>query len=223
MFAALKADFANRSNEVAECWRLVDRIEQEELETNTSQPGLRTMKGLLFVHFYAVYEHIIVNSFASAVRQFNAYAMPFIDTKRQLLSLALHPHFQSVSDLAERRCWPSRISLIANTDSTSVASISDTLFPFDESHFRSAQLDTICEVFGMPLGSLIPHPRLRGWITEVVEHRNSIAHGRETAASVGGRYSSSDLDVRRGQMDVLCNHIVATLETHVANIANFRR
>jgi hypothetical protein len=221
MFSSLKVELAQRSAQVSELWRLVDALEKKEIASHVVEPGLRTLKGLLFVHIFAVYEYAITNSFAAVVRQFNTHSLRYVDVKRPVLALALDSEFKSIANLSDRRSWPTKIDLLSRANCGDTVTIPDTLFPRDETHYRPAQLKVICITLGLPSGALIPDPRLIGWINEVVENRNRVAHGRETAEAVGGRYSSADLDVRRMHMDQICNHIVAVLEAHANVAANF--
>ncbi len=223
MFATLKTELANRSSEVADFWRLIDRLESEEIQNRVVTPSLRTLKGMMFVQFYSVYEYILIASFTETIRQFNSHALQLCDIKRGLLALVMHSDFQSISSISERRSWIQKISLFDKCEARIDASIAEAVFPRDESHFRTAQLETICSTIGLPANGLLPQSRLIGWISEVVEHRNAIAHGRETASTIGGRYSSGDLDLRRAQMDLLCNHIIATLELHASTAQNFKK
>ena len=211
-----------RSAQIAEIWRLIARMEAEEIATHSTQPGLRSLKGLMFVQMYSAYEFTVVHCFAAAIRSFNRFAIPFAKTRRSILGLVLHSRFQSLKQLADRRSWSKRVDFLMESESVNSCSISDTLFPMDDSHFRSSQLETICQLLGIPLSTLMPEPRLHGWITEVVENRNAIAHGRETAEAIGSRYSSASLQQRLQQLDVLCNHILTALEAHSNLEGNFR-
>jgi hypothetical protein len=223
MFTSLKAELGRRSLQVAAFWRLIANLESEELSRNQSEPSLRTLKGLIFVHFYAIYEYVVIQSFASAVRQFNSHALTHGQIKHSLLAIGFKNRFMAIGALSERKAWLPKIDLLCATASTAVLSLPEDAFPLDESHFRQQQLDTICNVLDLPSGALLPDNRTIGWIREVVENRNAIAHGRETAESVGSRYSSTDLDIRRAQLDQLCYHIIATLENHCLLASNFVR
>lgn len=223
MFAALELEFARRSTEINDVWRTIDRLEREEILTHILQPGLRTLKGLLFVHLYAAYESAVVNSFSAVLRYLNTHTVSLERTRRSVLALAFQSAFQTLQDLSERRTLPTRIKLFEDADSSAPAFIPDALFPLDDSHFRSAQLSTICRIIGLPLTALVPDPRLYGWITEVVDHRNAIAHGRDTPQSIGARYSSPALGTRIQQLDFLCSHIFMTLDQHARLRTNFEK
>ena len=45
------------------------------------------------------------------------------------------------------------------------------------------------------------------FLTEIKNHRNAIAHGRERAAEIGGRFTLENLDEKRKSVEKLCRHI----------------
>jgi hypothetical protein len=221
MFTSLRTELVIRLGQVAELCRLVDSLEKRELSSGTTEPALRSLKGLSFVHLYAAYEYTVINSFSVVARQFNAYGIPYGKVRRSLLSLVLHPAFESLREIQPRKCWPGRIELMETSTSANASSLQDNVFPLDDSHHRAAQLDTICSILGLQVGALLPAPRFRGLIQDVVENRNAIAHGRETAEYVGSRYTAADLAGRLQQMTLVLNHLLNTLEAYALTQANF--
>lgn len=221
MFASLYDQLTERLTQIQEVWLIIERLESNEINTHITEPGLRTLKGLIFVQFYSVYEFIVVNSFAAVVREFNSHAISFDKLKRSILSLTLHEKIVSLSNSSERRSWKKRIEIFEHCESSINCAISDDLFPFDHSHFRTQQLQTICQLLGLPENALISSPPIHGWVDEVVENRNAIAHGRLTAEAVGSRYSSAELNDRMEDLGVFCNHILNTLETYSSDVKEF--
>ncbi len=61
---------------------------------------------------------------------------------------------------------------------------------------------------------VVPDNRHLGRIEELVENRNAIAHGRETAEEVGRRYSTSELGKRIDDVFTLTKYIISTMESH---------
>ena len=181
----------------------------------------RFIESIFFIQLYSIYEYVIINSFGAVARQFNRFSIPFERVRWSLLCLGLHPTFQAIQDLSERRGWQKRIELLSLCKSPASSSVQERLFPRDESHFRAGQLNLICEILGLPSGALVPNSRVIGWIDEVVDNRNAISHGRETADAIGGRYSSTDLKDRLSQLNILGNHILNVLETHSSIQTNF--
>ena len=150
MFTSLRAELGRRSIQVADFWRLIAKLEQDELSRNGIEPSLRTLKGLIFVHMYSVYEYVVIQSFAAAIRQFISHALTYDKLKRPLLTIAFQTQFKSICDLSERKAWQPKIDMLCTSESPNVLILSEDAFPRDESHFRHHQLNTICSILDMP-------------------------------------------------------------------------
>jgi hypothetical protein len=180
----------------------------------------RSAKGLLFVQNYAIYEYVVVESVRGLVQGLNSRSLAFATTRTELLAMALDPEFMSIIDGKPPKTWARRAELLRKVRSTTPVAINDGLFPKDGTHFRPPQLETIWSIFGLP-GDIVPQARLRGHITEMVETRNRIAHGREAPHLVGGRFSVGDLEKRINDTEAVCTHIIATATSYAAQANAF--
>src|SRR6266516_3134852 len=129
MFTSLRSEFATRAGQVGDTWRVLNALEVKELASRTPEPGLRGIKGLFFVQLYGAYEYVIINSFAGVVRQFNRYSIPVGRVRRSMLCIGLHPSFQAIQDLSERRGRQKRIELLSTCNSATPSSVQEGLFP----------------------------------------------------------------------------------------------
>ena len=181
----------------------------------------RSAKGMLFVHNYAVYEYVVVESIRALVGKVNSRGLPFASTRAELLAMALDPEFASIIDGSLRKTWEGRSVLLRKVRSNAAVAINESLFPKDGTQFRPAQLETIWNVFGLP-GTIVPTPRLRGHIKEMVDTRNRIAHGSDAPDTVGGRFTVADLERRINDTEEVCTHIVTIASAHAANANAFQ-
>jgi hypothetical protein len=62
-----------------------------------------------------------------------------------------------------------------------------------------------------------------GLIDELVDKRNAIAHGRETAEDVGRGFSISEMNKRMTLTKRLCVHLARTAKEHCSKHRNFLR
>jgi len=191
------------------------------VEADQSAPldVVRALKGLAFVQLYAIYEYAVVQSVIAANRTVSSHKIAHSALRHSLLPLALDSECKSLADCGPSREWDVRRGLMAGSRASDPAAITDTLFPSDGSHFRRRQLNTIWELFGLD-SSIVPEPRLLGRIDELVEKRNSVAHGRESAESVGARFSLSDLEARLVDIATVCRHVIESLDSHVSEPRN---
>lgn len=171
-------------------------------------------KGLTFVSLYGVYEYAIHSAVQAVLAAVRSDQLCPRDLHHRSLTLILNPGFSSASSAGRARMWRQRLDLVASLESTnSMHSLDDTLFPSDGSHYRVAQIETIWAVFGITV-PVVPEPRLRGRIEELVENRNAIAHGRLTAEEVGRRYSTSEIEKRIEDIEKITVYVVTEMETH---------
>jgi len=203
---------------------ILDRIFHTEIFlkdvcTSSVPTVTKTAKGLVFVQLYSVYEFTVTQCFSAAIRTVSTYSIPAINIRPEVLSVALDSQWDSLRDTSKRRSWDKRIRLLQYTRDNIPVSIPDDIFPFDDSHFRTKQLETIWSVLGILLPTL-PKPIHIGRIQEVVEHRNAIAHGRETADKIGSRFTQNELRIRISDMQNICLYILDTIEAHCADMAN---
>jgi len=191
---------------------MVSVIDQLERAQDTSASAV--CKGLAFVQFYGAYEYAVRGSVQAALGALGSAGLEIRALRREMLTLILDPMWKSAGSSSPAHVWERRASLISSVDSPALTTgLSDTLFPYDGSHYRVPQLETIWRVFAIP-GPIVAEPRHLGRIEELVENRNAISHGRRTPEDVGRRYSSQEIGSFMADTYAICNHIVSALEAH---------
>lgn len=176
----------------------------------------RSLKGLLFIHMYGVYEYVVCECVRALIVSVNSRGLQCQAARTELLSMALHPGFSSIIDGGLQKTWASRTRLLKDARSSAPVEIHEGLFPKDGSHFRPDQLELVWEIFGMPR-PVVPEPKHLGHITLLVEERNRIAHGKESPDSVGRRYDAAELEKRVGFTEAVCSHILACARRHTGD------
>lgn len=204
-----------------------DRLLQVEVFLNsTCRPGYSKhaamAKGISFVTLYACFEYCVTNLFEEAVREVESSGFGFKDLHFELLSLLLESRISGYRDAGKKKSWQRRIDLFKMFESSMQPSRNETAFPSDGSHFRKEQIQTLWTIFGInqPIG---PNPRAGILIGEIVGHRNDIAHGKERAEVIGGRYSKSEVLSKISSLKSLCTYLIQTCESHCINHQNFLR
>ena len=174
-----------------------------------------TCKGLVFVKLYAIYEYTVRASVRAVLADLQSKGAPLPDLKPQVLSLILEGDWAAARNAGRAKTWDTRIRILdkCHDGTCTTTLIDDTVFPADGSHYRPRQLLTIWRVFDIS-DPTVPDMRFLGRIEEFVEHRNAIAHGRETPDTVGRRYSKQDIADRIDDVDTLCTHIWTTVQAH---------
>lgn len=171
-----------------------------------------TAKGLMFVEAYAIYEYTVKTAVRTAIDALNTKKHRLRDLTPTLLALYLDAELRSLRDTGVKGIWPARQTIFEKAFSKSHAHVAiETKAPDDGTHFRYSHLQTIVKVFNI---QRLPVRRLQHQtrINEVVDHRNQIAHGSETAEDVGRRYARDDILKMLRQMKSVCNCVVAVFD-----------
>jgi len=214
VFAVIRSEVASRHLAIRQWYGAV---------AAAPAPAPVVSKGLVFVQNYALYEYAVVASLSAALATTKTHGLTLSDVRHELLALILNSELESASASNRHNKWSRHIELFRRTRCHEPISSGafESTFPTDGSHFRPQQLETIWSLFGIAT-PIVATPRHRGRIEEMVEHRNAIAHGRESPDAIGRRFSEADIQSRINDTEALCAHVIDTLEIHCSNPANLR-
>jgi hypothetical protein len=212
MFAPLKSEVESRFSRIESFFK-----DTQYFKGDSAQIA----KGIVFVQVYAAYEYTVTSVFRSALDAIMSHKVPTESLTPYLLAVFLDPQIHSVQDSSATAEWQSRFRLFEMACSKAPAHVGNTVFPKDGSHFRHSQLRLMFDILGI---KRFPVQRRRhlGRINEVVDNRNAVAHGGETAEDVGRRYSRTEILHAIRQMRSVCLLLVSAIKTRCA-IPSFHR
>jgi hypothetical protein len=184
-----------------------------------SRPGpgttaFRAAKGLFFVQLYAAIEYTVVATVERAIQTINGAGPTMEEVHPTVLSLALHPECQAISDVGPTRVWEKRWELFRRSRSASPVVIDENLLPSNGSNIQFEQLQSIWTTFAVRV-PVVPRPEIRGRLSEITLNRNAIAHGRNTPVQVGSRYTENDLRTAMRSTDELCTYITQSFDNYL--------
>jgi len=78
----------------------------------------------------------------------------------------------------------------------------------------AATIESLFEIFGVS-GAPLYDVRVRQYINEVVDKRNALAHGRESAAATGQAYTTGGLQKLLDELTTQAQHIFSAFEGHI--------
>lgn len=170
-------------------------------------------RGLFFVYVYGLYEEIVRQIIFTVISQLNAIGTPIDHCIYELYSLALSPEYDAIYGVGNDHKWEKRWAISDKLKENSRISIVEDL-PTDGKNIRYRQLDSIARSFGMK-DDILPRAELGGYINEMVDNRNAIAHGNKLPKEIGGRYTNQDLLDRCEFISEICTHICSTYEKYI--------
>jgi len=214
MYQTVELEIRDRLNQSKELITHISSLETVEQSSDL----LKIQKGFLFISLYSSIEYTITNvvsRFLEIVKQEELKPMEF---KKYLLCTVLDNKFNALLGSSKKTLWNKKKELFDALFSSEPALIDDSVFPTDGINISQKQIEDIWEIFHLS-GDAIPIG-INTWILgEIKDHRNAIAHGREKAATIGGRYTAQTLTQRVADVEALCFHIVSGFESISINKA----
>lgn len=207
------------SERILECRKSSEIIKKIENNPHSTDPLLlnsfKTLKGQIFVLMYGTWEYTVHNSLDRVIQEIGASNTTFSQLKRSLLSIFLHSHIESMIATNSKK-WQKRAEVFEIANSAEIASTNGYIDVTSGINIKSKQLGIIQNCYNIS-SPILPAERFRGRLDELIENRNAIAHGRERASSVGGRYTYSELDERLNDLNQLCLFFISKLEDYLLN------
>lgn len=204
MFPALQLEVLDRFTSVEQHFRATRRFKGETAQT---------ARGLVFVQVYAIHEYTVQHVLRIAAAEIAAHAHTYADLRPSLLALFLDPELQSLRDCKPGDRWGRRIALFDRASSADRVSLASAPLPGDGSHFRHTHLQLILAVLGVHRRLTVRRRHMFD-IDQVVNNRNSISHGGETAAEIGRRYSRADIWRSIIRMRKICLRLILIVSEH---------
>lgn len=173
-----------------------------------------TLRGLFFVHLYGSFEYIVTQSVQAALQGINRLSIPHDEFTPVINSVTLDSLFNALVGVGPEKTWSKRLELLKKQCSSESCVVNDTVF---HRYLQNVWYKTLRDIFDCLGLSVKPVPemRLAGYIDDIVQKRNAVAHGRSSPDEVGRAVTSGDLHRYLSAMTATINHIVATIESHL--------
>jgi hypothetical protein len=204
MYQSVELEIGDRINQSKE---LINHISSLELNSPNSEL-LKIQKGYLFVSLYSSIEYTVTNAVSRYLELLKQEQLKPMEYQKYLLCAILDNKFNALTSCSKKKIWDKKKDFFDALFSAEPANIDDSVFPTDGMNISQKQIEDIWSIFHLNGESLPTH--VNSWVlNEIKEHRNAIAHGREKAADIGGRYTTSVLNQRVTDVEALCFHIVS--------------
>lgn len=215
MFGFIERESTARLVQVREYLNFIKSQASENLAV-TEPSYVKSERGLFFVFLYGVVEYTVRETVSTAITSINNERCKYKDCKPLFLSIALNSHFDALTNIGDSKKWQKRWELIDLFDSDNIVSLSNELMPTDGGNIKFKQLSSIWKSFCID-APVIPEPSIGGYLNEIVEKRNLIAHGNQSAEEVGSGFTVDDLQSRFDAINELCSYIIDTFDDYIIN------
>ena len=210
MFDSQRQSCLARISEVRVLYECISRMESGDPRVPDSTEVLM-LRGLFYVHLYAALEYSVNQAVQRYLNAVSALGIRIDHFNSYLYSVILDSEFSAIRDVGESKKWERRISLLARQQSGDACAISDTVFSTYLQNVWLASLEQIFICFCIQ-DPVVPDQRLGLFVNEIVEKRNTVAHGRDTPSNVGRGTRSSDLKIRLDAITQVIEHVFVCFE-----------
>lgn len=207
MFNALENEIERRLSQTKEILLSLKKLSTDDDYSNF----LKIQKGFLFVSFYASIEFTVTTSVTRFLEVISNSPEKPIKYKTYILCTLLNSHFNAMRDCSKSNVWDKRSEFMDTMFSDSHVNIDSTIFPSDGINITGKQIRDIWKYFHLS-GNPLPEGIEDFFLMEIKNHRNALAHGRERAAEIGGRYTLDKLDVKSKDVEKICRHILESFK-----------
>lgn len=202
MFDALESEIERHLSQTKDVLISLNKLSNDTDYSNF----LKIQKGFLFVSFYASIEFTVTNTVARFLELMKDNPNKASNYKHYILCTILHPYFNAMRDCSKSNVWDKRAEFMDVLFSERDITLDSSIFPSDGINITAKQIKDIWKYFHVN-GNALPEGIEEFFLMEIKNHRNAIAHGREKAADIGGRFSLDMLDDKRKNIEKLCRHI----------------
>ncbi|MES2418970.1 MAG: MAE_28990/MAE_18760 family HEPN-like nuclease [Bacteroidota bacterium] len=187
----IKTEINLRFAEVGKLLAFIDREETLLVAPAILPMEIKVIKGLFYVHLYSAVEFSVnklVQNTLILIKQMNIRNNDYI---LRFNTISSNNHLRSFKDCGYSQFHNKSNKLFLEAESASVSAINETVFSSMLQNIWVKTIHEIIDVFGMT--PFVVSTKNSIIIDEVVDNRNKVAHGRETAEVVGSMPNYTDL------------------------------
>lgn len=210
-FRSVKFRTSERFNEVHLFLNFLSNSEP----SNPREPvplEINVMKGLFCVHLYAAFEKSISDAIETVLALISSQNIKNNHLTAPILSVVLQNKIKSLKDSGYSKIFIKSSDIFIDAASSNIIPINETVFANQLQNVKINIIDEIVKTIGMNPINLSAHTRIT--IDEIVDKRNAVAHGRDSAASVGQRYRMPALREKMKIISAAANEIIDAIEDY---------
>jgi hypothetical protein len=204
---------------LAEVQKLLAHIRRLEAAVTTEHDAVSgeaasILRGLFYVHLYGALEYAMSLSVQVLLQEITKVAVPYSHFEHLMHVIALDADFQSMVDSGWESKFPKRRQLLEKQISGAACSLNDTVFDNQLQNLWFKTLSSVFEYLRIPADP-VPERRMQGYVGEIVNYRNEVAHGRSSASVIGRIVSSPELEVRLKAVREIIDYVMINFEDYL--------
>ncbi|KAF0568714.1 hypothetical protein FQV37_772 [Psychrobacter nivimaris] len=208
-FDSIRRKNNSRFNEVQVYLNFITSLEPQSPQGTTSNE-VKIMRGLFYVHLYAVIEKSVNEMVETTISIINSSRVQSNHFTLEFNTIAKINKIQAIKDCSNKKMLIKSADLFEEINSTRVVEINETSFSMKLQNIWADTIEEILTSFGIKNFRLETEEKVA--VNEIVDNRNKVAHGRETAVKIGERHRADALRRRLNTAQLLISKVLDSLE-----------
>ena len=211
-FRSLKSNINNRFVEVNTLLNYIKSIEDSITPPAIAPIEYKILKGLFYVHIYACVEFAVNKLVVDTLSLIKSKNITYNHFENKFHTISLHSHLHSIRDCNSKYFLEKSSDIFIKLDSSDIVTFDETLISKYIQNIWGKTLNQLTKTLGMPL--FIVSGRTIAIFDELVNNRNKVAHGRDSAENIGSSPNYTDLKQKYDEVYETINSYIDHYETY---------
>lgn len=207
-FSLVKSQSSARFNEVLQNLAAIEALDETTLISKIN-------RGLYYVHLYSALEKTINEAVEQALILIQSRSVKNKHFKMHFNVISLQHKLQGFKSCGYKEYFNKSSDIFQNITSDDIFPLNNTIFSQSLQNVWFKTIQETLTFFGA--NDLNLESRIKYTIDEIVERRNAVAHGRESAAQVGEKHRATVLRTKTNDIQLVADLFVATFESYINN------
>lgn len=190
-FRSLRSNINARFVEVNTLLNYIKSIEDSITPPATTPIEYKILKGLFYVHIYACVEFAVNKLVVDTLSLIKSKNIMYSHFENKFHTISLHSQLHGVRDCNSKYFLDKSSDIFIQIDSTNVVTFDETLVSKYIQNVWGKTFNQLTKTLGMSLFTITG--RTIAIFDELVDNRNKVAHGRDSAENVGSSPNYIDL------------------------------
>lgn len=211
-YNAIRSEVLSRFLEVNHLLNSIKTIEDSIVPPALAPIEYKIYKGLFYVHIYACIEFSINKIVVTTLTLAKSKNILYRDIENKFYTIAVSSNLQSIRDCNSKTFLDKSADLFLAIESGDISIFDETLVSKYLQNVWGKTFNQITKTLGM--NTFVISPREVYLFDEVVDNRNKLAHGRDSAEAIGSAPNYQDL---KNRYDLIFD----TIERYIVHFENY--
>lgn len=194
--------------------KLLDHISQIERDA-ASQDLAKVLKGSFFVLLYGALEKTVFYLVNQCIQILNTKHEKLFDLKPVLWAIVFNDECNAIHDAGDKK-WTKRWELFSQVQDVEAKQMNDALYPTTIGNIKLPQVEGIWRTFGISTPARM-NERIATRLSNLADNRMKVAHGRESASTVGAAYTANELNTYYTEVRDYIAYLISCFESYIDN------